>query len=405
MSENLFEKIFKFYLHDKPTELGNINKDYYYDFLKSFAFWKFYLLIFLGLIIGIINLISKKPVNEELNNEYGGYWITEWILLTLAFFIPCIFMYLIRDPRNNNFTIWNMIKTFGILLFLCFFKHLDFQLSGLYRWKFGSKKCSKYKEHFSQEDKKCSLYFEHFSQEDKKEEDKKEEDKKEEDNKEEETKCKCDDSIFDGPVWDGLGWYGLFFTFFILYFFIASLIESDLTKKIFGIEFTKIYLVLCIFLIIGIFLTGFFLIKTFKNKDCSNNNIFNSLRDGGACVTVVFTTIITLLPLYILIKWYFECRKNKTCNFNDKLKYSYGTLSQFKRFIIVFIEIIVTWIIFILVEAGIESMRKKEVYTHIISNKDVWFSSSSAMTFLAIAYLQIILEYSGWFYMHLFKKH
>lgn len=386
-NKSLFAKAFHFYIHDKPTDFNPTDNEYYYAFLQSFTFWKFFLLFVLALIIGIINLINKKPVDEEMKNNTGK-WLLEWFLLVLAFFVPCLIMYVLRDWNNENFTLLTLIKTFIIICFLCMIKHLDFQLSGLYRWKFSSKKCLKYKEHFKEN---------------------KEESNKEKE-KEEETKCKCDDSNFDGPLWDGLGWFGFVFFIILSLFFLLFIKYPNLLIKLFGINLNyKIFSIIldnrkfsgiCLLLIMSIFTTGFFLIKTFKNKDCSNNDTFNSIRDGGACVTVVFTTVITFLPLIILFLW----PRSKNNDFISKLLYkNKKEFRGMRRHFIVICEIIVTWLIFSLVEAGIESIRKEEDLSHILNNKDFWFSSSSLMTFLGIAYIQIILEYSGWFYMHLFK--
>jgi hypothetical protein len=381
-----FVKILRGYLHDVPKHLGPDHNEYYFAFLKSFAFWKFYLLLLL-LIIGFINISNKKPVDEEIKNN-TGIWILEYILLFLAFFVSCIFMYIIRDPSKakDNILNWSMIKTIITLLIMSFIKHLDFQLSGMYRYFFSSKKCLKYKEHLT------TLI------------------KSDEATKEEEkTQCKCDDSMFNGPLWDGLGWFGLVFAFILFVFIILIIIFPNIMETLFNItenNFNYVLKIVSLVIIFFTFIFGSFNINLQKNKKCSSgkNSILEQMKDGGACVTIVFTIIITFLPVYILYKWNSHTKNELVLPYSysyPRPNNEYIKMHWFRRAFIVTVEILFTYIIFTITEAIIESFRKEEDLSHILKSEVFWINSLK--TLAGVAYIQIILEYSGWFHQHLFN--
>ena len=466
------------------TDLDGYNTEL---FVQIFAFWKLFLLFFFLLLIGAANLATnwEKTIKYMRDNKLN--FGLEFLLLFAAFFVSTIFMYGFRlwaRPQG----IWTIPVVTIVLLIFCVFKHLAFEMSGLYRYNFGSKVCKEEKKK-----KEKELFESSKTDEEKKKEeaDKKikkesmtEEEKKKEEEKEEKIKnCKCDDGFFTGLLWNGLGYYGMFLTPILLLFFgMAALNPDGWTKSLFNYQFERYqsigYIVIGIGVpfAIGCLFNNIFAEKTGMNECPKDENyIFTYIKNGCACVSIAFMTLITaLLPIalfcwargysldhistkddgthttasdYLSKRWkhitvgkpaegeaeeskphkfqtteaIYETKKiraaaaasNYSCPYRTNPDLDGSTVGGFikmlfltllsKRFILILIESIIIYLIFVIAEAGIKHLRTGEDYTNIISSREFW-EHSAMLTLPGIVVIQILLEYTDWFKGHLFGQ-
>jgi hypothetical protein len=372
------------YYHGEEKGYNNLDKYNYDIFLKNYTFWKFFLIFFFLLLIGIINLINnKKSLNYIRENPF--LFILELLLLFFAFFISRIFMYYIRG-EEKLLTSTNIISAANSIFILVLFKHISFELSGLYKLKFGDKNCKK----------------EHYKI-----------------NKEDE--CKCNNGIFTSPFWDGVGKYGIGFTIILILYFLISLLYDLLklrllnVKWIFNFKFSWYLSLICLVIIIGTLFFGAYIDKIFNLdnvfNECKKETLFERIKNGCGLVCIVFIIIITLLLPIILIKWLYYKRAfdtDKALNSkNSKILSNYNCKSNirkggYSRLSIIIIESIFSYLILMLVDAIIEAIRIDEKIVDILRSTIFW--KNSIPTLFGILYIQIILEYSNWFENHLFKK-
>jgi hypothetical protein len=334
------------------------------------------------------------------------FFFYELLLLFGAFLISTIVMYVMRLGRKVDM---KQIGLASIFIFIfCIFKHLSFELSGLYRMKFGSDACNE-EEKIKHEKEKNQHQEEHFDPK---------------------TCNKCDTGLFTGLLWDGLGKYGLGLTALLLLFFGISFFNPEITKKVLNFEFTRIISGICLLCIGGILTGGCFMhklqmteIKECKDKECKKKctdkecedkcesediDIFSMIKNGCAMVSVAFMTIITLaLPGIYLISLLFKLI-SKVPILNEINKPPTGTSYNcyydkgFSRFFLIIIESIIVYIIFTLAEAGIECLRKGEKFLDLMNDKKFWINTWSSA--LGIFIIQILLEYTDWFKSHLFTN-
>jgi hypothetical protein len=407
-NESYWTKLLRYYLiyhKDKSIELDGTERinD---TFIKTFAFWKLFLIFFFLLVIGFINLGSKYEETINYMDKKTGYFFAyEFLLLFGAFLISTVVMYVMRLGRKVD------MKQIGItslvLGIFCIFKHLSFELSGLYRMKFGSDACNE----------------EHNNKHNKHKEDN---NQQQEEHFDPETCNKCDTGLFTGLLWDGLGKYGLGFTAILLLFFGISFFNPEITKNVFNFEFTRVISGICLLCIGCILIGGCFMhksqmteIKECKDKECKKKctdkeceykcesediDIFSMIKNGCAMVSVVFLIIITLaLPGVFFISLLSKAPLLKELN-----KPSAGTSYNcyydkgFSRFFLIIIESIIIYIIFSLAEAGIECLRKGEKFLDLMNDKKFWINTWSSA--LGIFIIQILLEYTDWFKSHLFTN-
>jgi len=409
-----------------PKNIENYNTN---TFTKTFAFWKIYLIFFFLLGIGIANLISKKEKSWEYMEKNRDNFIIEFFYLFGAFLLSTIFMYIIRIGKIS---IWTIIKSSFVIFIFCLFKHLAFELSGLYRFNFGSKECNK--EHFDTSD--FSTYSSDIST-----------------NSIDistnsidistnsidiSTNCDCDNGMFSGLFWNGLGFQGMVITIILILFFGISLVKPKSTEKFFNYKFNWLFCLIFITIILAAFFIGFFIINgnidedkscpeeksiydkikekcALRDKKCTTeDDIFTRIKDGCAVVSIFFLTLITLIfipiLLWHLIGWAFnkeftDIEKKTKVTFNTDKSKLYNDCywkSTFMRFILTLIESIIIFLIFAFAEAGIESLRKGHPIDKILLDKHFW-EKSAKMTLPGILLVQFLLEYTNWFKEHLFN--
>ena len=369
----------------------NINKEKYNTdyFAKSFAFWKLFFIFFFLFAIGIINLITKnEKTMEYMTKNYFKFFI-EFILLFLAFLLSTIFMYIIRLGELS------LITNVTVIIFIfCIFKHLAFELSGLYRFNFGYKEC-KSTEHFGSVDTK---------------------DTKDTTDPTKPTVCDCEDNFFSGLFWNGLKYQGVIVTILLILFFGASLIYPKLTEKFFNYNIKRWQSIIFIFvIIIAPFIMGYYmdempLFKPYIILECSPHDYITKILNGCAFVSIAFMTFSTLiLPVIAFI----IIRKQKFMtgldlskkDLFDSIKPPYNDCywkGKYKRLLLTFIESVVIFFIFAFAEAGIDAARTGHQYMDIIQNINFW-KKSFYMTFVTIIIIQYLLEYSNWFKAHMFN--
>jgi hypothetical protein len=364
-------------------------------FVKNFAFWKLYFIIFFLFGIGIINLaINKDKTLEYVKKDSNKVnFFLEFLYLFAAFFLSTIFMYLIRTQGAPISTI--IISSIIIFVF-CILKHFAFELSGLYRFNFGSKDCKKSTEHFGSTSDSKGTNTDASKNTVSKE-------------------CACDNNFFSGLFWNGLGYHGIGITIILLLFFGISLFNNELTKNIFNYTIPKMYSGL--YLLIGIiipFILGALIPKIkFLGRDNScftENTILIIIKDGCAAVSIAFmsfVTIIVFLHIFLKNKFITEFKPEEFSIMHKEFKYNDCWWSgNFKRFAVTLIESIVVFLIFAFAEAGIEGIRAGHDFKEVITSWHFWKKSLSTSLPL-IVFIQFLLEYTSWFKEHLFnnKKH
>lgn len=387
----------------KPiTNFDKYNKDL---FLKSFAFWKIFLIILFLLAIGIINLVSKYDETRSYMYDKKKQFFIEFLLLFGAFFVSTLIMYFMRLGQKI------VLRQLGVVSYVifvfCICKHFAFELSGIYRWKFGSDVCN---EERKKDEHKHTVHFE--SQ-----------------------RCNnCDNGFFTGLFWDGLGKYGIGLTIILLIFFGTSLLNPKYTKHFFNYEFTSKLSSSVLVCILVVFVFGFFLEKILKTgikecqekkcqkkeckvKECNKEEIikckkkldmFTRIKNGCALVSIVFMTIITLVLPYILFLWL----NSKTIGIDTKILvkdktttgkyYNCNYKNEPYRFILILIESLIIYLIFSFAEAGIEYLRKNKRFIDIIKNTHFWIKTLPSL--LGILAIQILLEYTDWYEYNLFTE-
>jgi ABC-type multidrug transport system fused ATPase/permease subunit len=433
-------------------------------FVQIFAFWKLFLIIFFLLLIGLANLPSAEYREKAVKymRENRTNFIYEFLLLFAAFFLSTIFMYffrLVTMPKG----IWTIPLITFILFIFCILKHLSFELSGLYRFNFGSKICKHEKERKKKlsnkerenEEEKERIKKEEemkMTDEEKKKKHEEMEKKKESMTKEEREKveeeeeiknCKCEDGFFTGLFWNGLGNYGMFLTAILFIFFgMSALNPNGWTKSLFNYEFSR-YQSLG-FIVIGIglpFAFGCLMNNTIAGmdeftgmKNCPKNEpyIFTMIKNGCACVSIAFMSFVTFLLPVALFCWlrgysldhiYTKAKYNDKSetddvgffhteglkaitdtNRSDALIYNYSCRykSGFNllRFFLILIESLIIYAIFVAAEAGIKYFRSEEDILEEIKTKEFWIHTMP--TLFGVIAIQILLEYTDWFKGHLF---
>lgn len=377
-------------------------------FTKTFAFWKIYLIFFFLLVIGIANLISSKEKTWEYIRDNWENFIYEFILLFAAFLLSTIFMYIIRI--GGKAPIMTYVMSTIVIFVFCILKHFAFELSGLYRFNFGSKQCKK--EHFGSTES-----TDHADSTDHK------------DN----TNCKCEDGMFSGLFWNGLGYQGMIITVILIAFFGISLVKPNLTEKFFNYKFNLIISLLCLFLIVALLFIGGFMINgniseekicteedgifekikkqcSLRYKKCTTeNDFFIRVKDGCSLVSIVFMVLISFLMVPILFShmlgWVFGKEENVILSI-DKTSKSYNDCyykSNALRFGVTLVESLAIFLIFALAEAGIEALRRGEKINEILLSWHFW-KKSLIMTLPGIVLIQFLLEYTNWFKEHLFNN-
>ena len=398
-----------------PNNIENYNTN---TFTKTFAFWKIYLIFFFLLGIGIANLISKQEKSWEYIEKNRDNFIIEFFYLFGAFLLSTIFMYIIRIGKIS---IWTIIKSSFVIFLFCVLKHLAFELSGLYRFNFGSKECNK--EHFDESD--LSTYSSDVST-------------NPIDLSTNPIDCDCENGMFSGLFWNGLGYQGMIITLILILFFGISLVKPKLTERFFNYKFNWLFCLIFISIILAAFFIGFFIINgnidedkscpkeksiydkiiekcSLRDKKCiTEDDIFTRIKDGCAVVSIFFLILITLIfipiLLWHLIGWAFnkeiiDKEKNIKVDFikgQSKLYNDCYWKSTFMRFVLTLIESIIIFFIFAFAEAGIESLRKGHPIDKILLDKHFW-EKSVKMTFPGILLIQFLLEYTNWFKEHLFN--
>jgi hypothetical protein len=382
------------------SEITYVDEYYNDTFIKSFAFWKLFLIFFFLFAIGFINLGTKYDETKSyINNKLKEFGF-EFLYLFAAFFVSTIVMYLMRLGRKVE--IKQLGLTSVIIFIFCVFKHFAFELSGLYRMKFGTEECNeqdKDKEHFestTNKNKECN---------------------------------RCDNGVFTGLFWDGLGKYGLGLTGILLLFFVISFINPNSTYKVFNFKFTRVISGIGLLCIAASFTGGFFLhkfkmtgIKECKEKECKKEckdidcetqckdkelDIFSMIKNGCASVSIAFMTFSTLiLPviylILLLLQTFTKAPLVITVNKPDTgTYYNCYYKNGLSRFFLIIIESILIYIIFCLAEAGIECLRKGRDFIDLM--KDTHFWMNTIPTALGIIAIQILLEYTNWFESHLFS--
>ena len=372
------------------TETYNIN-----TFVKNFAFWKLYFIIFFLFVIGIINVsINNKKASEYMEKNAVNFFL-EFLYLFAAFFFSTLFMYLIRTQGAPISTI--VMSSFIIFVF-CILKHFAFELSGLYRFNFGSKTCKKSTEHFGSNAPTASPTGKTDASKNTVPKISKE--------------CACDNNFFSGSFWNGLGYQGIVITAILIIFFGISFYNNELTKKFFNYTSPKMYSGL--YLLIGIiipFIVGTLIPKmTFLGRDnsCFTENIaLIVLKDGCAAVSMMFmafVTVIVFLHIFLKNKFITEFVPADFSIIPIKQKYNDCWWdSKSKRFILTLIESIVLFLIFAFAEAGIEAIRAEHNFKEVITDWHFWKKSLSTSLPL-IAFIQFLLEYTSWFKEHLFNN-
>ena len=353
------------------------------------------------------------------------FWGIEFGLLFSAFFIPFLYMYFTRwQPIGQS--IGDTIKTIGITFLILFIlvlcKHIGFQYSGLYAFKFGSGKCKKHEtEHFDSNETVPSASHETVPS------------ASHETDPNLKDMCECEnsgiDSTFNGPFWRGLKKYGMGLTGLIFIYLLVSLVKPEWTYHFFNYNFNRYVNGGILLFTIGIFLAGFFsknILNTNADKcrkQWNDNEILGRVQDGCAFVSCAFIAFTTLLPAIILFMWFIGVRfdtawfsgvRFDTGNLDtSNVKGDYVNLENYTcgyfrkggmglRFFIWAIETLLMYLVFCLAEAGIESSRKDENIIEILKSKTFWVNSLSSL--LGVIFIQILLEYSRWYEFHLFKK-
>jgi len=376
-------------------------------FAKNFAFWKLYFIIFFLFIIGIINLsINKKKAIKYMDDNKVNFFL-EFLYLFAAFFLSTIFMYLIRTKGAPISTI---IMSSVIIFVFCILKHFAFELSGLYRFNFGSKDCKKSTEYFGST---TDIALKAASYTAKTDASKTDASKNTVPKVSKE--CACDNNFFSGSFWNGLGYQGIVITIILILFFGISLFNNELTKNIFNYTIPKMYSGL--YLLIGIiipFILGILIPKIkFLGRDNScftENTILIIIKDGCAAVSMMFmafVTVIVFLHIFFKKKFITEFKPEEFTTIHKEFLYNDCWWSgNPKRFTLTLIESIVLFLIFAFAEAGIEGIRAGHDFKEVITSWHFWKKSLST-TLPLIVFIQFLLEYTSWFKEHLFnnKKH
>jgi hypothetical protein len=360
------------FYHKGCTPITNFDEYNEDVFLKSFAFWKIFLIFLFLLAIGAINLVtSTKETIEYISNKPQNLFI-EFLLFFGAFVISTLLMYFMRLGKK---VIMKQLYVSSFIIFIfCILKHLSFEFSGLYRWRFGSDACNE-----NNKKKECN---------------------------------KCDNGFFTGLFWDGLGKYGLGFTVFLLIFFGMSLNNPKYTEKVFNYEFSRVNSGIYLACILIVFIIGCFLekIETTGIKECKNKdkNVFSKIKDGCALVSLTFMIIITILLPYILFLWI----KGKSLGIDSTnlIKNKINTGKYYNcyyknepfRFILILIESLLIYLIFSLAEIGIECLRTGKKFLDLMKDTHFWIKTWPSL--VGILVIQIVLEYTNWYETHLFNK-
>lgn len=362
-------------------------------FTKNFAFWKIYLIIFFLLGIAIANLadVNTKGKTWEYLTKNTGNFFLELLYLFGAFFVSTIFMYIIRINATKVPSRTYIMSAVVIFVF-CVLKHFAFEFSGLYRFNFGSKDCTKHEPFKSDSDTKTETTSDINSNSD---------------NDHDKT-CACDSGFFSGLFWNGLGYQGMVITVILVLFFGISLINPAFTKNFFNYEFSRPICGIVLGFMLFFFSIGLGITEmNLRDNSCltQNDNLIR-VKDGCAVISILFMSCITI-PVFL----HFVLKKKFVTEFKFEDFYNYQVpkpyndcfwQNSFMRFILTLIESIIIFLIFACAEAGIESLRLGHDIKHVLEDPKFWKKSLS-MTLPGIVVVQFLLEYTNWFKEHLFN--
>lgn len=361
-------------------------------FTKNFAFWKIYLIIFFLLGIAIANLadVNTKGKTWEYLTKNTGNFFLELLYLFGAFFVSTIFMYIIRINATKVPSRTYIMSAVVILIF-CILKHFAFEFSGLYRFNFGSKDCTKHEPFKSDTDSKTTDSTSDINS----------------DNDHDKT-CKCDSGFFSGLFWNGLGYQGIVITIILVLFFGISLINPAFTKNFFNYEFSRPICGIVLGFMLFFFSIGLGITEmNLRDNSCltQNDNLIR-VKDGCAVISILFMSCITIpVFLHFILKNKFITEFKLEDFHNYPFPKPYNDCfwqNGYMRFILTLIESIIIFLIFACAEAGIESLRLGHDIKHVLEDPKFWKKSLS-MTLPGIVVVQFLLEYTNWFKEHLFN--
>lgn len=342
----------------KKMEYFYTNNNNYTDVLfKNYFFWQPIILFSFLLIIGFYNLYTNYEETIEYIKNNNLNFFLELLILFVVFFLTKIILYFTKGDIHL-LNIKSLLHSSVYLLLFLLFKHISFELSGLYKLQYNT----------NTNNNNCN-------------------------------------NKYSGSYWKNSGNATITILFILLLFFLFSIDNPNNTKKIFNYEFKKSVSLICIILIITIpFIVGLIMdnIPSTKIRECRDKKLKNSeilfeiFRNGSAYVSTVFLNILPLILTFTFIKLFSnkDFTKNNTST-TPVTKYSCNIQkikkNQIIKLSIVLIESILIYLIFLLADIGIRSMRQKISYNEIIKDKD--FFKKSIPIFIRILFIQVLLEY------------